>query len=124
MKWISIDTKLPEENQEIICYNGVTSNMAIFRKQNGENSFELVRHTIPGERVYIRYWTDVTHWMPKPDSPDSKNTITNESFDEIIDYVCSLYQGKNGLRRKAIMLRKYLQHQYYKHIDRKGVLPD
>lgn len=78
MEWISIDDKLPENNQIVLASGknrvllcqfeiGRKNEDGIFMKN--ERIFYFRRKVIPimeSDRITMPYFTDITHWMPLP----------------------------------------------------------
>lgn len=73
-KWISIESdQFPADNQEVLVCAGEKALMAIYRCADDEKvggyEWEVQKYTCEGERVFVTYWTGITHWMPLPEPP-------------------------------------------------------
>jgi hypothetical protein len=73
IKWISVNERLPDDDQECLVFNGSKVLMAVFIVDDlkAENSsFQVQKYPTAGERTFIMYWTGVTHWTPLPEPPE------------------------------------------------------
>ena len=59
-EWISVDERLPEKNVRVLVY--IKSNRSYTR-------FDTDRLD---DRGFVRWFNDVTHWMPLPEAPKMK----------------------------------------------------
>jgi len=74
MRLIPITESLPEENQDVIGYNGKRLVAAKYVKRNYFNTetkgteyrgvFEVEKYPGPMDRAITSTWMDITHWMP------------------------------------------------------------
>lgn len=62
MKWISVEDRMPELNKVVIVEGGIAIHNSDFQwvTMTGHDSGNVIQ------------WT-VTHWMPLPSPPESKN---------------------------------------------------
>ena len=74
--WINLKDNPPAYEQEVICWNGVKSVMAIYNGiyKDGadgviQHNFKIQKYPMEGERVFSSQWGNVTHWMPIPEKP-------------------------------------------------------
>lgn len=56
-EWISIDERLPEEDVRVLVYI------------NSERSYTKFDTDRLKEGKWVRWYSDVTHWMPLPEAP-------------------------------------------------------
>ena len=116
--WISVEKQMPQEVQEIICYNGVYSVAAIYEFRHGKHNFIVQKYPGPMDRSIIAHWSNVSHWMPMPAAPGPVGTSDKEIFD---DFLISLAKSNVRIRRKIVVLRRYLDGIIGK---RQGVMPE
>lgn len=71
-KWISVDTKLPEKDQEILCFNNYEMFVCIY-DQSGfcRNSWQKFWPKHNGCGCCISE-INPTHWMPLPKGPEDQ----------------------------------------------------
>ena len=72
MKWISVDDRLPEENQEIVMFGRSYSmeNYVSTGEFGGVHSNGPCWLEYPGDADgCLDIMSDVTHWMPLPEPP-------------------------------------------------------
>ncbi len=103
--WISVEKQMPQEGQEIICYNGVYSVAAIYEFRHGEHNFIVQKYPGPMDRSIIAHWSNVSHWMPMPAAPGPVGTSEREMFD---DFLIKLAKSDVRIRRKIVALKRYL----------------
>jgi len=79
MNWINIKDKLPEEDEDCICYDGNEVFSGWFKKKyptwdhDGELSYGengICLNETEGSYISI---SDITHWMPLPPTPKEKD---------------------------------------------------
>ena len=78
--WVSVKERLPEDKQEVLCFNGYSPVMSVYREVTNEHSprfggvgnFEVQKYPDEHDRVHSSYWAEVTHWMPLPPRPESE----------------------------------------------------
>lgn len=122
--WISVEKQMPQEGQEVICYNGVRSVVAIYKFRIGEfrigkYQFVVQKYSADGfDRSIITCWDNVTHWMPMPAAPGPVGTSDKEVLD---DFLIKLAKYDVRIRRKIVMLQRYLTA--FKG-NRQGVMPE
>lgn len=56
-EWISVDERLPDENVRVLVYI------------NSERSYTKIDTDRLKESKWVRWYKDVTHWMPLPEAP-------------------------------------------------------
>ena len=69
--WIDVKDKVPTDQQEVIVrQDPLTNNKnALFAKYNTKtNHFEVLGGTVDGIHLCVTYWSDITHWRPKPET--------------------------------------------------------
>lgn len=67
--WISVDERLPEENEEVLAWDGESIEKAHLQRYLGGYNDNTLRWTYYDCMI----WENVTHWMPLPEPPESKN---------------------------------------------------
>lgn len=71
--WIDIESgQFPEDNQEVLCWNGEKVVSAIYKCDDREKegyTFEVQKYPSFGERLFVSNWIDVTHWQALPAPP-------------------------------------------------------
>ncbi|NNK80293.1 MAG: DUF551 domain-containing protein [Flavobacteriales bacterium] len=88
MEWIDITERLPEDKEKVICF--LPENHQYLPGKTGETRFDPIvilrfvdqffeegskkfeeygPHFWLGEGLSNHYFSDVTHWMPLPESP-------------------------------------------------------
>lgn len=69
-EWISVEDRLPDVGQEVLCIQEVTETalMAVYT----DLGFKVQKYTSPNDRSYVPYWLGVTLWMPLPTPPKNK----------------------------------------------------
>lgn len=73
--WISVDERLPDYSQELICDIGNKTVCAIYTKQG----FEVQKNHGIGDRSLVSYWTNVIAWMPMPLPSHPINKLKDET---------------------------------------------
>ena len=77
MEWISIEDRLPKDDGEYLvclCGNVTVKEFNPWTSGNGSNSFEWFEwEKIPGYGSEKGQVLGVTHWMPLPKPPSTKN---------------------------------------------------
>jgi len=63
-KWISVNERLPELNENVLCVQ--KSHDIPLMAHYCEDGFKVKKYVSEGDRVMVAYWTDVTHWIPLP----------------------------------------------------------
>jgi hypothetical protein len=72
---IPIKEKLPDQNQDVIAWNGICLVAAkyvirshvidcITDNTQEVGMFEIEKYVSQGDRLLVTYWRDITHWMP------------------------------------------------------------
>lgn len=74
---IPITEKLPNNNQDVIAWNGirlVAAKYVIIKRLSGNNlseseiidvgDFQTEKYVSEGDRSLVTYWRNITHWMP------------------------------------------------------------
>lgn len=75
MKLIPITQRLPEEDQDVIAWNGKKLVAAKYVKRNFlvsqdpfvtemRGQFQIEKYTSEGDRSIVANWVGITHWMP------------------------------------------------------------
>ncbi len=66
MKWISVEKRLPEEEQEVLCWGRDMFYIGIYTKKN--DFLDLYQYGIHSTELHRL--KDVTHWQPLPSAPE------------------------------------------------------
>jgi len=111
MNWINVDASWPEQDQEVICFNGVKSVAAIHRYEHEKHYFYVQKYPGEMDRSIMSYWANVTHWQPMPANPKPVGQTDNDKFSDV------------RIRRKVVVLRRYLTSITAPE-TRKGVMPE
>jgi hypothetical protein len=64
-KWISVEDGLPEEGEKVLCYCSYGVLNSIYERGEFYNN----KQSNFGDRAVHSYFTEITHWMPLPNSP-------------------------------------------------------
>ena len=64
-RWIPVSERLPDDRTSILVYHNISglTDEAWFYKH--------IRHPLHEYDIDDQYWSDVTHWMPLPEPPET-----------------------------------------------------
>jgi hypothetical protein len=68
-KWVRVEDRLPSNGIEVLCCQEKSVLPAIYEN----NQFMRYPNAAKGDKCYMYYYPDVTHWQPLPELPKSIN---------------------------------------------------
>ena len=110
-EWISVDERLPEENVRVlVCIKS-------------DHSYTMIDTDRLDDKGFVRWYKDVTHWMPLPEAPKMKGgaeMMGRYDFASVVDDVFKEYKSVEDMVARYVQMKKDLDDLFRQNIAVKG----